>query len=249
MVWLDSRLSFIPDTIKRNLLACYYNKGLEWNQEVSMTYKVGELPANSAILDLEKGAMDDIEKFPWLTDASVDDVSWSYNLNPKYKTSQELINYLITIVSKNGQLLLDIPPKPDGTIPDEVKSVLLDMGGWLAVNGEAIYNTRPWIKFGEGPTPDGKGDFNDKIPEYTPKDIRFTTKGDSLYAIVMAIPADGKIQIVSLPAKKYTIGAIELVGTNKKLKFIQNSEGTFVEVPKILPSKFAFSLRIVGRKI
>lgn len=248
MVWFDSRLSFIPDSIKRNLLAYYYNKGVEWNREVSMTYKVGELPANSAILDIEKGAMEDIEKFPWLTDTSVDDASWCYNLYPKYKTSQKLIDYLITIVSKNGQLLLDIPPKPDGTIPDEVKSILLDMGDWLAINGEAIYSTRPWIKFGEGPTSDGKGDFNDKIPAYTSKDIRFTTKGDTLYALVMALPSDGKTLITSLPAGKYVIGDVELVGTRKKLKFTQNHEGIEVRLPKTLPSKFAFALRIPGLK-
>jgi len=248
MVWFDSRLSFIPDSITRNLLAYYYNKGLDWNREVSMTYKVGELPANSAILDIEKGAMENIEKFPWLTDTSIDDASWCYNLYPKYKTSQKLINYLITIVSKNGQLLLDIPPKPDGTIPDEVKLLLLDMGDWLAINGEAIYGTRPWIKFGEGPTSDGKGDFNDKIPAYTPRDIRFTSKGDTVYALIMAIPTNGKTMITSLSEKKYTMDAVELVGSQKKLKFIQNSEGIIVELPKTLPSKFAFALRIVGLK-
>lgn len=248
MVWLDSRLSFIPDSIKRNLLAYYYNKGLEWNQEVSMTYKVGELPENSAILDIEKGALEDIKKFPWLTDASIDDLSWCYNMSPKYKSAKQLINYLITIVSKNGQLLLDIPPKPDGTIPDEVKSILLDMGGWLTANGEAIYGTRPWLRFGEGPTPDGKGDFNDIIPDYTSDDIRFTTKGDTLYALVMALPSNGKTLITSLPLGKYKMDGIELVRTGKRLKFSQNSNGTLVVLPKMATSKYAFSLRIMGLK-
>lgn len=248
MVWFDSRLSFIPDSIMRNLLAYYYNKGLDWKQEVSMTYKAGELPANSAILDIEKGTLADIEKYPWLTDASVDDASWCYNLYPKYKTSQKLINYLITIVSKNGQLLLDIPPKPDGTIPDEVKSILLDMGKWLSVNGEAIYNTRPWIKFGEGPTSDGKGDFNDKLPAYTPEDLRFTIKGDILYAIQMAIPADRKMRITSLPADQYKIKSVQLLGVKGNLKFTQDSKGALIELPKALPSKYAVSLRILGLK-
>ncbi len=248
MVWFDSRLSFIPDSIKRNLMAYYYNKGLDWKQEVSMTYKVGELPANSAILDLEKGALDNIQEFPWLTDASIDNASWCYNMNPVYKTSQMLIDYLITIVSKNGQLLLDIPPRPDGTIPEEVKTVLLDMGAWLAVNGEAIYGTRPWTNFGEGTTSDGKGDFNDQIPAYTSEDIRFTTKSDTLYAISMAIPTDQKIRITSLPGNKYQIKSIELVGTSQKLKFTQDEKGTLVELPKTLPSKHAVSLRISGLK-
>lgn len=248
MVWFDSRLAIIPDSIMRNLLAYYYNKGLDWKQEVSMTYKVGELPPNSAILDLEKGALPDIEEYPWLTDASIDDISWCYNLNPRYKTAQQLINYLITIVSKNGQLLLNIPPKPDGTIPEEVKLTLLDMGKWLSVNGEAIYNTRPWIRFGEGPTVDGQGDFNDNLPAYTPEDIRFTTNGEVIYAIQMAIPADRKMRITSLPGDQFTIRSIELLGGRKKLKFTQDSNGTMVELPEKLPSEYAVSLRITVLK-
>jgi len=248
LIYLDTRISFIPDSIKRNFLTYYYNKALAWDREVSVTYKIGELAEHSAILDLEKGALDDITEFPWMVDATIDNKSWAYNLNPEYKTSKQLINYLITVVSKNGQLLLDIPPKPDGTIPEEVKTVLLDIGDWLAINGEAIYGTRPWIKFGEGPTSDGKGDFNDKIPAYTAEDIRFTTKGDTLYAIAMAIPTDQKIRITSLPGNKYQVKSIELVGTNQKLKYTQDEKGTLVELPKALPYKYAVSIRILGLK-
>jgi len=248
LIYLDSRISFIPDSIRRNFLAYYYNEGLKRKSEVSVTYKVAELEAHSAILDLEKGTMSNILESPWMVDATIDDLSWSYNLHPKYKTSQQLIAYLITVVSKNGQLLLDIPPRPDGTIPDEAQKVLLDMGAWLAVNGEAIYGTRPWTKFGEGPTPDGQGDFNDKIPAYTSEDLRFTTKGDLLYATAMDIPADQKIRITSLLGSKYQIKSIELLGTNQKLKFTQDDKGTLVELPKTLPSKYALSLRISGLK-
>jgi len=193
--------------------------------------------------------MDNILESPWMVDATIDNLSWSYNLHPNYKTSQQMIDYLITVVSKNGQLLLDIPPKPDGTIPEKVKTILLDIGGWLAINGEAIYGTRPWMQFGEGPTPDEQGDLNDKIPAYTPNDLRFTTKSDTLYVIAMAIPTDRKIQITSLPENKYQIKAIELIGAKGKLKYTQNSQGTLVELPKIIPSKYALSLRILGLKI
>ena len=249
LIYLDSRISFIPDSIRRNFLAYYYNKGLQRKSEVAVTYKKDEMEKNSAILDLEKGTMDNILESPWMVDATIDNLSWSYNLHPNYKTSQQLIDYLITVVSKNGQLLLDIPPKPDGTIPEKVKTILLDIGGWLAINGEAIYGTRPWMQFGEGPTPDEQGDLNDKIPAYTPNDLRFTTKSDTLYVIAMAIPTDRKIQITSLPENKYQIKAIELIGAKGKLKYTQNSQGTLVELPKIIPSKYALSLRIVGLKI
>lgn len=247
-IYLDSRIGFIPDSIRRNFLAYYYNKSIEWGNEVSVSYKVNELAANSAILDLEKGTMETILESPWMVDATIDNKSWAYNTNPKYKTSQQLINYLITVVSKNGQLLLDIPPRPDGTIPEIVQAILLDIGNWLEINGEAIYYTRPWTQFGEGPTPDGKGDFNDNIPDYTSKDIRFTTKADTLYAMVMAIPTEKNLQIKALSANKYRIKSIELIGTDKKLKFIQNENGVFIELPDTLPSKFAISFRILGLK-
>jgi alpha-L-fucosidase len=139
------------------------------------------------------------------------------------------VNNLIDIVSKNGCLLLNIGPKPDGTIPDEAKDRLLGIGKWLDVNGEAIYGTRPWKTYGEGPTKIAGGAFSDaKDKPFTADDIRFTTKGDYLYAISLDIPKkDLLIKSLSLTAGK--IRSIELLGSTGKVSWTQTKNGLAIK--------------------
>ena len=111
------------------------------------------------MLDVERGELADIRPLYWQTDTSVSNKSWGYIQNDTFKTPEFIVHQLIDIVSKNGNLLLNVGPRSDGTIPSEVQQVLREIGSWLQVNGEAIYGTRPWRVYGEGPTDSGSRSF------------------------------------------------------------------------------------------
>jgi alpha-L-fucosidase len=158
------------------------------------------------------------------------------------------VNDLVDIVSKNGTFLLNIGPRPDGTIPEEEEHLLLEIGKWLDTNGEAIYGTRPWKIFGEGPTQIPGGEFTDAHREpFTSQDIRFTTKGNVLYAIVLA-GAQDTITIRSLssasPIASTAISDITLVGSTGALTWYQDEEGLTVQLPTQIPCEHTFALRV-----
>ena len=229
--------------------AFYYNRGAEWKKGVAINYKNKSFPAHAAVLDIERGKLDTIRPLFWQTDTSVGKKSWGYIKGEDYRTPDSLIDELVDIVSKNGTLLLNIGPKPDGTIPDEVRQILLSMGKWLSVNGEAVYGTRPWKVAGEGPTQSVGGAFKDTEGKaFTGEDIRFTTKGPILYAIALAWPENGKLTIKSLAAGsalgKRKIRAISLLGSSAKLKWSQDRNGLTVDLPSGKPGDYAFTFKI-----
>jgi alpha-L-fucosidase len=177
--------------------------------------------------------------------------SWGYVTNADYKTAERLVHELVDIVSKNGCLLLNIGPRPDGTIPEEGQELLLEMGDWLKINGEAIYETRPFEVFGEGTTVVKEGHYSEsKSTEFKADDIRFTVKGDKLYAIFLGWPGK-KIIVKSLPKGKMlwlgNIREITLLGNPKPLKWTQNENGLTVQLPDTPPCKYAFTLKISGK--
>jgi alpha-L-fucosidase len=144
-------------------------------------------------------------------------------------------------------LLLNVGPRSDGTIPDEVQTVLLDVGAWLSMNGEAIYGTRPWSVYGEGPTKVVAGLLHDTDTEnYKPEDFRFTTKGDVLYAIGLSWPTNGEAVIHSLTpaAGSKAVKDVALLGSDAKLRFEQRSDGLHVQLPGQPPAKYAYVLRV-----
>jgi len=186
----------------KKFAAYYYNRAIEWGVEVAINYKHDAFMFGSAVVDIERGQFADQKPYFWQTDTSVATNSWCYTENNTYKTAKDIICDLVDIVSKNGSMLLNIGPKADGTIPKEDKAILLEIGEWLKVNGEAIYDSRLWRTAGEGPTQIEEGQFTDSNSKvFTAEDIRFTVNGTYLYAIVLNFPDNGEIKIKSLAEK------------------------------------------------
>ena len=234
--------------------AFYYNDSLKYGDHVGViNYKDYALDAKSAVLDLERGQLADIRPQYWQTDTSISNKSWGFIEHDTFKTPDFVVHQLIDIVSKNGNLLMNVGPKSDGTIPDEVQQVLLSVGSWLKVNGDAIYGTRPWKLYGEGPAKVVGGSFNDtKATEYTAEDFRFTTKGGKLYAIEMGWPTSGETVIHALGTKsagpELKVTSVALLGSDAQLKFEQQEDGLHVHLPAQAPApgKFAYAFRIEG---
>jgi alpha-L-fucosidase len=251
LVWFDWWIEqpvFQP--YLQTLAAYYYNRGAEWKKGVAINYKNASFPDKAAVLDIERGQLAEIRPFFWQTDTAISKNSWGYVANQDYKTAASIVGDLIDIVSKNGALLLNIGPRPDGTIPEAEEKILLDIGAWLAVNGEAIYGTRPWKIYGEGPTPVVGGSFNDtKRAAFTPRDVRFTAKGGVLYAILMAWP-EGETAIASLAKGSALypgdIKSVSLLGSPEKLTWTRGASGLKVRMPARKPCDYAFVLKITG---
>jgi alpha-L-fucosidase len=230
--------------------AFYYNTSLKYGDHVGViNYKDYAIQEHSAVLDLERGQLGEIRPLYWQTDTSVSNKSWGYIQNDTFKTPQFVVQQLIDIVSKNGNLLLNIGPRSDGTIPEEVQAVLRDVGSWLKVNGEAIYGTRPWKIYGEGPTKVAAGSFHDMdTAGYSAEDFRFTTKGNTLYAIELGWPAGGEAVIhllgTSAPSTQ-KIGSVVLLGSAGKLTFEQKTDGLHIQLPAQSPGKYAYAFRIL----
>ena len=238
------------DPYRKTFAAYYYSKGLEWNKGVVINYKYAKsYPEGVAVLDLERGKLDEVRQLPWQTDDAIGDSSWGYAAGNTFKSARYVITNLIDIVSKNGNLLLNIGPRSDGTITDEETQVLLGTGKWLDVNGEAIYGTRPWKVYGEGPTKSASGAFADQKTPFTSKDIRFTTKGEILYATALGLPSE-KTFVRALGAKSGNgvIAGLEMVGSNEKVKWSQKADALVIEPTASYPSENAVVYKISFKK-
>ena len=227
------------------------------NEAVVNTKSLTGSERNCLVWDLEVGVPREIQPAPWQVDACIG--HWHYLKGVPYRSAARVIRALVDVVSKNGNLLLSIPLRGDGT-PDEKELKILDeIRVWFAINGDAIYGTRPWRVFGEGPS------LADKTPEiekggiplfrrepFVAEDIRFTTKGDALYAISLAWPESGRLRIKSLatgaPGVASDIAEVRLLGSAEPLQFERNPEGLDLFLPANKPGEIAYAFRITGRR-
>jgi alpha-L-fucosidase len=231
---------------RKTFAAYYYNHARAWQKEVVINYKDQAFPDCTAVYDIERGSSKATKKFPWQTDTSVGKKSWGYISDEENKTPNELIDILIDIVSKNGNMLLNIGPKSDGTITKEQTDVLLSIGKWLDINGEGIYGTRPWEIAEEGPTQAEEGSFAEFKPvQYTAKDIRFTARKGVVYAFLLDVPIEKvSISALSKMSGHGVVKNVELLGSSEKPKWSQNDKALEIVPSKNYPSSDAVCYRI-----
>jgi alpha-L-fucosidase len=254
IIYQDFSLHLISKPILLGFLSYYYNRAAEWNKEVVATFKDG-FNTKCAVLDYERGGPPDITDNYWLTDDAISSSSWCYTEGIGYYSKEQILHAFIDRISKNGNMLLNISPRPDGTIPQEQKDVLHAMGSWLKKYGEAVYSTRAWEKFGEGPTKMGASYGVMGAPKAgTAGDIRYTRSKDNttLFAILLGWDKGQKDVILkSLAADRIdckNLKSVELIngdaGKYLPLTFRQGAEGLTVNLPEHSFEEMAYVLKL-----
>ncbi len=205
----------------------------------------------TCVLDWERGVAGGIPENPWQTDTCIGD--WHYNREATYKTPKYVIDMLVDIVSRNGNLLLNFPLPNSGELDYEESVILEEITKWMTINSEGIYATRPWKTFGDGPVAtdavsSGGTRFNESSrKELTSREVRFTTKGDTLYAFVMGWPEKEALIKPLATTSKYSppkIRNVELLGYDGKLEWAQDEQGLVVVMPDRKPCDYAITLKI-----
>jgi alpha-L-fucosidase len=225
LLWFDNRMQILPERYRCEMASHYYNRAS----------------------DLERARMPDLFPEPWLTDSSMSAGSWSFAVDMDLYQVNRMVDDLVDIVSKNGCMLLNIAPHPDGTIPEEQKERLRGIGRWLKLNGNAIYGSRPWLIFGEGPTVTPVGHLADqKFDGFGPEDIRFTLQGETLHAIALDWPKSGKLLMKELAQRRIreTIKEVKLLGHDGKLEWTQAFDALEITLPEKKPCEHAFVFRV-----
>jgi alpha-L-fucosidase len=259
----DTALPLWPvSDVGLKIAAHYYNQSIQKNGklEAVLTGKVlDEEQRKCMVWDIERGQSNNIEPLPWQTDTCIG--NWHYD-RPLYdahgyKTAKTVVHTLIDIVSKNGNLLLNIPVRGDGTIDDDERKVVSGITAWMKINSEAIYSTRPWKIFGEGPAiedvaPLKAQGFNEgKGKPFTAEDIRFTTKDKIMYAFALGWPGDKELVIKSLSNSSPNLSGkkindVSLLGYKGTLEWSQTDEGLKVKMPLQQPCDHAVVMKITG---
>jgi alpha-L-fucosidase len=246
MIWFDFELYHViqPEYQKR-MFADYYNWAVAKGKESAVAHKFRQIHEHTGILDFERGREDKLVPYPWLTDTSLG--PWFNSKAERYRSPENLIHVFADIVSKNGCMLLNVGPNADGSIPDRAEKLLSELGGWLQVNGEAIYGTRPWKVYGEGPTKSKGGGFSEnKDPDFHADDIRFTTKGDTLYAISLGLP-DKDLMLRSLGKSAGSVRSVEVLGAGAA-QWSQDDDGLTLKPMAKWPCKHAVIFKITFAK-
>jgi alpha-L-fucosidase len=234
-----------------SLIAHLYNQdAARHGGKVEVVYNCKQKSGGRWVEDLERGIMPKIEPYPWQTDTSIGD--WYYNRDWKFRPVSWVIHLLVDNVSKNGNLLLNVVQRPDGSLDPEVESMLEQLAAWNAIHSEAIFGTRPWRVYGESAVKVTGGNFKEDF-KYNAKEIRFTTKGAALYAIALGWPEDGQLLVRSLakPAGENVnhLTAIRLLGYDGQLEWKQTADGLVVTLPARKVSEFTAALKITGAEL
>lgn len=247
LLYTDGGIPF--SEVGREVVAHLYNATIQRTGRLEGVYtlkqmdKHGDYVPGVGVLDMERGVLPKIEELPWQTDTSIGD--WFYNPDWKYRPVSWTIHMLVDVVSKNGNLLLNVVQRADGTIDPQAGEMLKEMAAWMAIHGEAIHGTRPWFVYGEGDTHAEGGHFKEDFT-YTSADIRFTTKGDTLHAIAMAVPSDGILKVKSLAASAGPITDISILGYEGKVEWSQTNDALEVRLPESSVSPHTVALKIHG---
>lgn len=236
------------------IMAYYYNSNIQRNKgKLEAVFNIKNVPQavrSTLVRDFEMSQAGEIQPAPWQTDACIG--GWHYSRRiyeeHKYRTPESMVHLLIDVVSKNGNLLLNIPLPGHGRPDDDEFAFLDKFGLWMEMNNEAIYSTRPWKTYGEGPTMSGGEKPYGALPSYVDGDFRFTTKGNTLYAIALSWPRNGRIVIKSLAAESPHFSArierIGLLGSESNLQWSQDTGGVTVKLPSMPPCDFAYVFKI-----
>ena len=233
----------------KRFMAYYYNRARAWGKTGVVNYKFTAMPEDVAVLDLERARLAGMRDRFWQTDTSVGFTSWGYVDNHRYKEVSLILTEFIDVVSKNGCLLLNVGPKADGTIPAREAEMLREIGAWLKVNGEAIYGSRPWKIYGEGPTETVEGHLSEqRNKRMGPEDIRFTTQGGALYATALGL-AEQEWTIESLRAgsehlEGHAVSAVRLLGYEGDLDWSQREDALVIRSPGEDAGKHAFVFEV-----
>jgi alpha-L-fucosidase len=240
LLYSDGPLPF--GEVGQELVAHLYKGSFE-NGVQQAVYACKEPSEGRWAEDVERGVMDGIRPHPWQTDTSIGD--WYYNRHWKYRGADWVVRTLVDVVSKNGNLLLNVVQHPDGSLDPEVEAILNDLAEWMATNGESIYGTRPWVEFGEGPTrPDG-GFFNEDFA-FSAADVRYVAKGDEvLYATLLGKPQPGEI-VLTLLGSVVGIRDVAILGLGDGIPWNQAADGLHVTLPEASYSEIATVLKITG---
>lgn len=249
LLYSDSALPF--EEIGRTMVAHYYNQGVDQKSgKVQTVYTCKQASNGLWVQDVERGALDSISPFPWQTDTSIGD--WYYRTGQQYMSGTQVIQMLIDIVSKNGNLLLNVVQTPEGDLEPDVLNILNEIAAWMPFNGEGIYGSRPWKVYGEGPSTQRnqeKGMFGGvkDVRPYGPSDIRFTTRGKALYAYCMEAPAqDIRIQSLGRNSKvcSQKVASVKMLGSKEKLHWKQQGDALVITKPAQMPDWKVISFKI-----